>query len=69
MIVIEKEVFIWQWTKTNWSRLRVAPTNGMEGRNINALTNETTDPLTYLFILPTEMKSCSRKYKTNTQRH
>ena len=42
MIVIEKEVFIYQRTETNWSRFRVVLTKEMQGvgRNINAFKLE-----------------------------
>ena len=36
MIVIEKEAFICQWTKKNWSRFRVVLRKEMQGGNINA---------------------------------
>ena len=36
MIVIEKEVFVYQWKRTNWSRFRVVLTKEMQGENINA---------------------------------
>ena len=36
MIVIEKEVFIGQFTKKNWSRFRVFLTKEMQGGNISA---------------------------------
>ena len=36
MIVIEKEVFICQWTNKNWSRFRVVLSKEMQGGNGNA---------------------------------
>ena len=33
---LEKEVFICQWTRKNWSRFRVVLTKKMQGGNINA---------------------------------
>ena len=48
MIVIEKEVFICQWTKTNWSRFRVVLTKEMQGGNINALDYRAINLLIHL---------------------
>ena len=51
MIVMEKKVFICQWTKKkNWSRFRVVLSKEMQGGNINVFRPHAGQLI--LFILP-----------------